>query len=56
MKQLKGTQTLRLLSLEMRRFNPLPDDLSDTPAVLLLTLMSDRTLSRRRSYGTIPYV
>ncbi len=30
--------------------------LIDTPAVRMLTRMSDRTLSRRRSDGTIPYV
>ena len=67
MKPLKGNPTLRLLRLVLRRFNrlelliqnnsrPLPDDLIDTPAVRMLTRMSDRTLSRRRSDGTIPYV
>ena len=67
MKPLKGNPTLRLLRLVLRRFNrlelliqnnsrPLPDDLIDTPAVRMLTQMSDRTLSRRRSDGTIPYV
>ena len=35
---------------------PLPDYLIDAPAVRMLTRMSDRTLSRRRSDGTIPYV
>ena len=60
MKPLKGNPTLRLLRLVLRRFNrlelliqnnsrPLPDDLIDTPAVRMLTRMSDRTLSRRRS-------
>ena len=67
MKPLKGNPTLRLLRLVLRRFNrlelliqnhsqPLPDDLIDTPAVRMLTRMSDRTLSCRRSDGTIPYV
>lgn len=67
MKPLKGNPTLRLLRLVLRRFNrlelliqnnsrSLPDDLIDTPAVRMLTRMSDRTLSRRRSDGTIPYV
>ena len=67
MKPLKGNPTLRLLRLVLRRFNrlelliqnnsrPLPDDLIDTPAVRMLTQMSDRTLSRRRSDGTITYV
>ena len=67
MKPLKGNPTLRLLRLVLRRFNrlelliqnnsrPLPNDLIDTPAVRMLTRMSDRTLSRRRSDGTIPYV
>ena len=62
MKPLKGNPTLRLLRLVLRRFNrlelliqnnsrPLPDDLIDTPAVRMLTRMSDRTLSRRRSDG-----
>ena len=64
MKPLKGNPTLRLLRLVLRRFNrlelliqnnsrPLPDDLIDTPAVRMLTRMSDRTLSRRRSDGLI---
>ena len=55
MKPLKGNPTLRLLRLVLRRFNrlelliqnnsrPLPDDLIDTPAVRMLTQMSDRTL------------
>lgn len=54
MKPLKGNPTLRLLRLVLRRFNrlelliqnnsrPLPDDLIDTPAVRMLTRMSDRT-------------
>ena len=66
MKPLKGNPTLRLLRLVLRRFNrlelliqnnsrPLPDDLIDTPAVRMLTRMSDRTLSRRRSDGKIYY-
>ena len=64
MKPLKGNPTLRLLRLVLRRFNrlelliqnnsrSLPDDLIDTPAVRMLTRMSDRTLSRRRSDGLI---
>ena len=67
MKPSKSNPTLRLLRLVLRRFNrletlierghpSLPDDLIDTPAVRMLTRMSDRTLSRRRSDGTIPFV
>ena len=51
MKPLKGNPTLRLLRLVLRRFNRLELLIQNNSRPL-----PDRTLSRRRSDGTIPYV